>query len=574
MDYPLLVVPQLDEQFYLEWARQLAGLPSQLPAVGHFMDPLLAWVLAASLTLLGDTTLPLRALNVAADCATAGVVMAIGARLWGRPTGLVAGLLYAGWPVAWFYAPLLLKTALTTLAASLAVLLLLRVVAQPDRIRNPLLLGTLLGGAVFLRGNLLLLIPLVVVVGAWLLRRRDAATVVRAGSSFIITLVAALLIGSAANERLSGRFAVLPSAGGLTFYTANNPDNPLGTHRPPAFVTQSSPFELVASYRAEAEERTGRTFSDEELAAFWRGEAIAYLFDSPGSLPRLLVAKLGQLLGHRELPNNHSIALARSYVPLLHLAMPAFALALGLGTIGLLLALRRDGRTLALLIPIGVVVATSLLYFSTSRFRLPMVPMLLLGTAWLFVHIRASGARAALPLLAAAAIALASFAIRPPPAGLDYLELNLAKAHGRIGEHAQAAELLATVSDATKASVAYADTLGAIALYAGEYATALGAIERVLTARPDDPTLLHNAGVAALRSGEATLALQRFERVFELEDQPEHLYWIGEAQRALGDNDAAAASYREAIARADEAGQGEARWARDSSAALAALITP
>jgi hypothetical protein len=55
------------------------------------------------------------------------------------------------------------------------------------------------------------------------------------------------------------------------------------------------------------------------------------------------------------------------------------AVALALGVPGLVVGMRRNPAALALLVPIATIPATALIDYSASRFRLPMVPALLLG---------------------------------------------------------------------------------------------------------------------------------------------------------------------------------------------------
>src|SRR5262245_25215189 len=80
-----------DEAQYWAWAQQ--------PDFGYFSKPpLLAWIIAASTALFGDSPFAVRLPSPLMHCATSFVIYALATRVYGPRVGFWAGLLYAIMP--------------------------------------------------------------------------------------------------------------------------------------------------------------------------------------------------------------------------------------------------------------------------------------------------------------------------------------------------------------------------------------------------------------------------------------------------------------------------------------------
>ncbi|MBA9003202.1 glycosyltransferase family 39 protein [Thermomonospora cellulosilytica] len=123
----------LDEAATLSAARR--ALPDILRMMGHidlvhgpYYLMMRAWLL-----LFGDGEFAMRLPSVLATAAAAAGVAVIGRRLASAPTGMTAGLLYAGHPTAVRYAQEARSYAMVTAVAVLATYLLVRAVDSGDR---------------------------------------------------------------------------------------------------------------------------------------------------------------------------------------------------------------------------------------------------------------------------------------------------------------------------------------------------------------------------------------------------------------------------------------------------------
>ena len=165
---------------------------------------------------------------------------------------------------------------------------------------------------------------------------------------------------------------VLVSAnGGVNFWFGNN-DAARGT-----FIAPGSEWGAIDRQRATsmavAAEALGRRVGEREASAYWFGRGRAWLAENPGAAAKLWGRKLADTLSSTEF--------GIQYVPSAHRSA-SLALWLPLVPFGVLLALAALGwsgeaRRAELVGWLVAGLAASLLYFTYSRFRLPLLPALL-----------------------------------------------------------------------------------------------------------------------------------------------------------------------------------------------------
>src|SRR6185437_11775358 len=109
----------------------------------------------------------------------------------------------------------------------------------------------------------------------------------------------------------------------------------------------------------------------------FRAQAINDVSHHFGSALRTDLRKLAWTFNAQELPNAADISWQRSQSWLLRLPLFGFGVLLPLALVGAF-ALRRDRRALILLAPIIVTLAICIAFFTNARFRLEMVPALLI----------------------------------------------------------------------------------------------------------------------------------------------------------------------------------------------------
>ncbi|GAG06222.1 unnamed protein product, partial [marine sediment metagenome] len=147
---------------------------------------------------------------------------------------------------------------------------------------------------------------------------------------------------------------------------------------------------------AKLEKKLGRRLKHSEVSAWFAGQAGRFISEKPGKFVGLLVKKLCLLLGPVEIGHNKVIYYERKSSLLLRYLPANFALIMSLAVVGLGQMLfgawrGRDeaGRSpqrgeVALLVGLlaGMLLISILPFFVSSRYRLPVIPLLLLGGAY------------------------------------------------------------------------------------------------------------------------------------------------------------------------------------------------
>lgn len=374
---PFLAHPVLDARFYDLWAQRIAA-GEWLGREVFFANPLYPYWLGALYALFGRHLFLVHLLQHLLGCASAALLVVIGTRLWDRRVGLLAGLgaaLYA--PFVFHEGSLMIES----LAPFLATAALALAVRTGERRSPQSALGAGLAHGVFVlaRPNAT---PLA--AAGWVAHcaRRD-----RSRARPPLLLAALVLFGTALaiapvtlrNWVVSHTFVPITAHGGEAFYVGNHAlADGYGTQ--PDFV-DSGPATEHESYRREASRILGRPLTLAESSAYWRGQAVAFARAEPERYLALLARKIYLFCHSYERGDNQSFNFTRAEIPALGWIPLTFGLVLPLSGLGLLVT-RRDWSRMGI-VPLHALTyaAGVILFFVTARYRLAVVPALLLLAA-------------------------------------------------------------------------------------------------------------------------------------------------------------------------------------------------
>lgn len=518
-ELPLFERLIIDSEVYDAWARAIAAGDGMSRVLGgpFYMDPLYPYVLGGLYKLFGRDLLLVRLVQVAFGVATCGLVAVLGRRLSGPVAGNLGAFLLAIYPAAIFQDGEFEKTALSVFLATSSLVLFLM-----PTVWARLGAGAALGLTLLTRGNMMLLAPFAV---ALLLARRDW----KSAGAFV--LGAALMVAPATlrNLHVSGEWVLTTSSAGQVFYTGNNPANADGAYHSVPFGRPQTGHE-EGDFLREAERRTGRRMSANEVSLFWAREALAHIARAPGFAAAVTLRKLGLFWSDVEIPDAWDLRFISQYSLPLRLPLASFSLIAALGLLGAFPAARKgDGRIL-----IGYVLlycASVILFFLFSRYRLHVVPPLAAmagtGLVWAMERLRA-GAHRELALPASLAVALAlfsafSFPSRRTEAISNYA--SLAEMHQERGDFASAR---ATLHEARRRAPGEATVLCALSklsLRTGENAAAVEFANRCLQANPVFPDAWYLLGLSFEASGDHDRARDAYRQ--QLRIIPGHEHAIG-----------------------------------------------
>jgi tetratricopeptide (TPR) repeat protein len=369
---PLFDYVHLDPLYYLEWGRRIAA-GDWLGSEVFEQSPLYPYLLGGLFAIAGERLLLLRALQLALGAAACAGIGLLGRLAFDRRAGLAAGLLAACYGPFPFYEGQVMKSFLKYVLATAALVLLVR---APRAARPAVWLagaGAALGLLGLVRDNALLLVP---VMAAWAAaavggdRRRRLA----AAASLALSAAAAVAPATLRNLAVSGDLVPVTSGGGEVFYIGNYPEAN-GAYLPPPWVRPSPAYEHE-DFRAEAARRLGRPLTRAEASRYWFAEGLRAIRADPVRWLRLEARKLALFWNFRELPDNYSYEVFCRFVPVLRL-LPGFGLVAPLALAGMAITRRRFRELLPLHLVLVTYLASVLLFFNFSRFRLPAVPVLL-----------------------------------------------------------------------------------------------------------------------------------------------------------------------------------------------------
>jgi hypothetical protein len=377
-----------DEREYLSLARSVArgdgfGYPADEPVTGTAQRFGRAPGYPLFLAMLHVTepvdTVPARV--KVAQCAVGAVGVWLIALIAGRVAGRRSAILAAG--IAALYPPLvfipayaLSETLYSTVALAAARVLgtgTVTLSGQPETVTVtvprrrtvsvPVLAAALTGIGILIRPAMLFFVPF---AAAWMIRTGRA----KAAVIFVLVTLACVAPWTIRNARTYGRFVLVASEGGVTFWTGNNP-------------LARGEGDLAANpelKRAELEFRNRHpALSPEEREPLYYRDAFAWIRSHPAASTALLARKAFFTIvpvgpSYTLHSTKYVMASAGAYLLLLPAAV-AGAWRLG-----------RGRAPVALWLMAASTVFVSLVFFPQERFRIPVIdPALIVSAAGLAV---------------------------------------------------------------------------------------------------------------------------------------------------------------------------------------------
>jgi Tfp pilus assembly protein PilF len=534
--------PQLDSREFLNWAQKIAA--------GDFTWPLFpthgpgySYLLGALLALSGGSFTAVRLVQAAMGALLCVLTALLAARLCDdRRAGLAAGLLLALYgPLVYVETSFLAEGLLILLLVAALWLLLRAPREEPLPPWAAAAAGLLLGLAAVTRATALLLVP-ALVLALFLDRRRPrralAAALLATGALAVVLPVLVHL------RRASGDWVPIQAYGGLNLYMGNRPGAPgVPTAR------LGGDWDRLSG---EAARRGIATVAAQDR--WYNRRALGEIAAHPLAWLRVVGRKALWLVQDEEIRESHSFYFFRAQSRLLA-ALPGFALLFSLALCGLVLAAARRAPPPVVVAYLLVFTVTCVGIVVSSRYRLPMVPVLAAyaggAAVWLAETLAARRWRTATPYLALVVVAFALTQLRDHAPSRNLAEEwsltaasleaqdDLAGARAALGE-----ALRADPRSALARSVA-----GRLAEREGDFAAAEREYAAAARLAPGYQRAHLNLGAALKRRGDLDGARRELERALWLvPGHPAALRELGDVLLAKGDVEGARRVYRQLVA--------------------------
>lgn len=371
---PYYSIPIADAASYDRWAQRVAGGEGYGPSP-FYWSPLYPYFLALVYSVLGRSLTIVYVIQAIIGLGNLLAVYALGRRLFGHAAGLAAMILLLVYAPVLFMETKLLSETLALALNSCALLLVMRCLDRPRPVAF-LAAGLALGFSAICRsGNLLFVVLLLVWLGIERVRQGERMPL-RLTGLLLVGVVLPILPVTARNYFVGHDLVLIQTNGGMTFAQGNN-ENALGVLAEPPGISGG-----IASQQAEetavASRALGRPLKPSEASRYWFRQGLGFIRAHPGDYVVLLLRKLLYSVTNREEQDNYELYYEAGQVPLLRLLVLPFSVLMGLAVFGFVRRGKQPGRRAAdalALYPLSVLL-TLLIFYASSRYRLPAVPVL------------------------------------------------------------------------------------------------------------------------------------------------------------------------------------------------------
>lgn len=449
--------------------------------------PLYPWVTGLLGMATGPSLFTAAAFGIACDAVTTWLIMLVAQRLGaGRGWASAAGAFYAAYPLAVIYSLITMPNTLNALGVMVFVYAAMRV--ERLSLVKALLLGLLAG--VFALGFAGMILIGLAVIGTLAWRERAW----KACALFLLGLALPVAPVAFHNSRAEGQFVLLTTHGGFNFYMGNHEQATGYTLRVRDF--RMTALDMLEDAHRYAEEQSGQRLTRSESSSWWKGEGQRFWREHPGRALLLTGKKLMLFWSHREMDDLRMLDQLKISDPVFrYLPGIPFALFSLLGLVGL--ALPRQAAVPRAALIAGM--AGLVVFFITSRYRLPLTPLMAaLGMAGLAESFRSGKYIRTGWLVVMMVVILFPFAVRNQKP-VDYY--NVAVHLMNAGDNEQAVRVAVEGIEEAPDYAPLSSVRGMLYFKEGNYREAADAFRRSLELFPANARDVYNLALSLARRG-------------------------------------------------------------------------
>ena len=379
-----------DAARYDQWAKTLAA-GSWMGEGVFYQAPLYPYFLGVIYKFIGDDILTVRRVQALFGAISCVLIMKAAGNLFGKRSGMLAGLILAFYAPSIFLESLIQKSILDLFFLSLLLFLF----TQSLRSRNPsywLGVGIATGALCLTRENALVLIP---ILGCWIvlgnskrigLQSRTFTQILPVnrfvwmaamGMGLCLTLGPVVL----RNYTIGGHLHLTTSQLGPNFFIGNNA-NANGTYQPLVPGRGDAKYEQQDAIRL-AEAEAGHSLSPKQVSQHFLSKSVSYIKSEPLSWLGLIGMKAAMTFNAMEIIDTEDQYTVADWSPVLRVTNVVFHFGtlVPLAILGLVVT-RRKWQSLWLLYLIsGAFALTVVAFFVFGRYRYPLVPVFIIFAA-------------------------------------------------------------------------------------------------------------------------------------------------------------------------------------------------
>jgi 4-amino-4-deoxy-L-arabinose transferase-like glycosyltransferase len=528
---PFFDSPVADPGWHDAWAMEIA----QGDWVGQevfFRAPLYPYLLALFYTIFGHSYFMARLAQILLGSASCVLVYLVAKTAFNGRVGLVAGVVSCFYGVLiYFDAELLMPVLIVFLDLLLLWLLFRRSGALSHW--EWALAGMVMGLSAVARPNILVFLPFIF-LWLWLVipgKRRPG--VGRGVLIFLLVTCLPILTVSIRNYIVGKDLVFISSQGGINFYIGNAGDADGKISAPPGGVEYQDSRKrdnVWAASQRLAQQAVGRSLKPSQISSYWLRKAVGEIKERPVSFLGLMIRKLYFFWNGHEIESNQSIYTSRQWSSLLRalvwekgVSFP-FGILVPLATVGFFLTARAWKKHVLLILFIFSYMLSVLAFFVNFRFRIPVIPILIIYASYAGVWIAAKVVSQERRLVVVPAIVFLVMLLISNSTLFGVTQVNVAREHylqalayeqkGMIQEAAEQYYQCLTLDPYT---VQARYNLAKIYRQAGHLDEAIDEFQRALVIKPDFAEAYNGLGITYAHKGEYDLAMRQFRKALSLE---------------------------------------------------------
>lgn len=372
------LVLSADSEFFISLGRRIAGGDIFLQGESLIFSPLYYYFLGSVFAVFGETYQWALIIQFLLGIAGAYLLFLLAKDLFGPLAGLFTLALAAFYGLFVAYEGQILDASFSVFLPAL-FLWLLRRASVDGRFLWWLAAGLALGLFGLTRPNVMVFFP---VAAAWALfagrERWPLARRLRGLAGVVLGIACCFLPFTVRNFVMLDEPVLVTAHGGINFYVGNNP-RATGFFTPPAKMPPLPGVFNLEVPRQVAEAQTGRTeMTDAEVSSYWLQQGLEFIRRQPERFVQLTLRKARAFFNAHELPLNVDFYLLRDISHSLKITFVPLGVLLPLGLVGMGLALRKWRTHWVFLLYFVTYAASVILFFIAARYRLPVVPVLML----------------------------------------------------------------------------------------------------------------------------------------------------------------------------------------------------
>lgn len=376
----------LDEYYYDSRATEIVG--GEMLGRSIFQEsPFYQYFLSFVYGLFGHDVFIAKLIQSIVGSLTCVLIFLVSKNIFNIRIAIIAGVIASLYNMSIYYVGVLVPSILATFFVCVVIFYFSVVKNKPTNLKF-LLGGFILSVSILLRPNLLLSVPFIVL---WSIFYSDAKSR-KKSSIYAICVIVGVILGimpvTIRNYMVGNDFVLLTAHGGINFYIGNS-EKSRGTYFWPE-SHKGTAREIYPELKEIAEKRTGRELKESEVSSYWYKKGVSFIIDNPLKYLRLFFKKTLIFINSYEVSDMIDFYFFKRYSFLLRMPLPNFKFIFPFFILGIILSLRYERNNSLTILLYFLILSYSfsvILFFITSRLRLPIVPIMIIFSAYSIHHL-------------------------------------------------------------------------------------------------------------------------------------------------------------------------------------------